>query len=61
MNDEQEPLMTLEALADYLSVPKTWVYSQTRTAKRTGFPVIKVGKYCRFDRKAVVAWLSGRK
>ena len=55
---QYEPLMTLEQLAAYLSVPKSWVYGQTRTAKRTGFPVIKAGKYCRFDRHRVMAWLE---
>lgn len=53
-----EPLLTLNQLAAYLSVPKSWVYAQTRTARKTGFPVIKAGKYCRFNRHRVMAWLE---
>lgn len=53
-----EPLMTLDQLAGFLNVPKSWVYGQTRIAKRTKFPVTKVGKYCRFDRYQVMAWLE---
>ena len=51
-------LMTIDELATFLNVPKSWVYGQTRTAKRTGFPVVKVGKYCRFDRQEVLSWLK---
>jgi excisionase family DNA binding protein len=51
-------LMTIDELATFLNVPKSWVYGQTRTAKRTGFPVLKVGKYCRFDKGQVLQWLN---
>jgi excisionase family DNA binding protein len=51
-------LMTIDELATFLNVPKSWVYGQTRTAKRTGFPVLKVGKYCRFDKSQVLRWLN---
>jgi excisionase family DNA binding protein len=54
------PLMSVEELAVYLKVPKSWVYGQTRLASRTGFPVVKVGKYCRFDRQQVMDWLAKR-
>ena len=53
-----ERLMTTDELAVFLSVPKSWVYNQTRTAYRTGFPVLKVGKYCRFDKGQVLQWLN---
>ena len=50
--------MSIDQLATYLNVPKSWIYSQTRMRKHNGFPVVKVGKYCRFDRKAVAEWLD---
>ncbi len=53
-----EALLTVEELASFLKVPLSWVYERTRTAGRTGFPVVKVGKYCRFDREKVLEWLS---
>jgi excisionase family DNA binding protein len=55
--EQLEPLMTIDELAAFLNVPKSWIYGQTRVAKRTGFPVTKVGKYCRFDRHRVMEWL----
>jgi predicted DNA-binding transcriptional regulator AlpA len=57
-NFNSRQLMTLEELATFLNVPKSWVYNQTRTAYRTGFPVLKVGKYCRFDQGQVLQWLN---
>ena len=51
-------LLDIEELARFLNVPKSWIYGQTRQTKRTGFPVVKVGKYCRFNREAVMSWLN---
>ena len=50
-------LVTVEQLAELLRVPTSWVYSRTRTAGLTGFPVLKRGKYCRFEVNAVLEWL----
>ncbi len=54
----QERLLNIDELALFLNVQKSWLYGQTRLAKRTGFPVVKVGKYCRFDLEAVLSWLN---
>jgi len=51
-----EPLMTVKELAEYLNVQESWIYAQIREARRSGFPVIKVGKYRRFERQAVMDW-----
>lgn len=51
-----EPLMSVKELAEFLNVKESWVYAQIREAKRSGFPVIKVGKYRRFKRQAVMDW-----
>ena len=58
MEQNLTQLMTIDELATFLNVKKSWVYGQTRTAKKTGFPVVKVGKYCRFNRHEVLAWLN---
>ncbi|HNQ01258.1 MAG TPA: helix-turn-helix domain-containing protein [Syntrophales bacterium] len=50
--------MKIEELAEKLGVPKTWLYERTRTADRTGFPVVKVGKYVRFQYSAVLEYLK---
>ncbi len=51
-------LLTIEELSQFLDVKKSWVYSRTREAKRTGFPVIHVGKYVRFNLDEVLRWLK---
>ncbi len=50
-------LMDVEQLADYLSVPKGWLYDRTRD-KTTGFPYLKIGKYVRFNLEDVLEWLK---
>jgi len=50
-------LVTVDELAAALRVPVSWVYTRTRTADRTGFPVLKCGKYCRFEVNTVLEWL----
>jgi len=59
--NEQIPnqkLLTITELADFLQVKKSWVYGQTRTADISGFPVVRLGKYCRFDLSEVLNWLK---
>ena len=55
---KSESLMTVKELAKYLNVKESWVYAQIREARRSGFPVIKVGKYRRFRRQDVMDWLE---
>lgn len=55
-----EALDTVESLADTLNVPCSWVYNQTRRRGPDAIPVLKVGKYCRFRRRDVMAWLEKR-
>lgn len=54
--DDQE-LLTIKEMAAYLKVPPSWLYSRTRV-KDSDFPVIRVGKYCRFEVRAVMAWIK---
>jgi excisionase family DNA binding protein len=56
-NEPNEPneLLTAEELAKHLKVPKTWVYEQARQKK---LPTVQVGRYVRFDLKAVLAYLA---
>jgi excisionase family DNA binding protein len=58
MNEE---LLTVEELADRLKVPASWIYQRTRCRSRDRLPHIKIGKYLRFEEKAVQAWLEQRR
>ena len=51
-------LLTVEELSQFLQVKKSWIYGQTRVARRTGFPVIRCGKYVRFRLDDVLNWLN---
>lgn len=50
-------LIDAKQLAEFLNVPVTWVWAATRNER---IPYIKVGKYLRFDCKAVLASLPRR-
>jgi excisionase family DNA binding protein len=56
-NGNPEPLMNITELATYLNVPKSWVYEQSRLDK---IPRFKAGKYLRFDRRAVLEWMTSQ-
>ncbi len=51
-------LMTTEELANYMSVPLQTIYAWR--AHRKAPPAIRVGKFLRFRRSDVDAWLTAR-
>jgi len=55
-----EELLTVEEVAMLLKVPRSWVYERTRRRGIERLPHIKLGKYLRFEEKAVKRFL-GRK
>ena len=57
---QDEPLMTVEELAQGLRVKKSWIYGKTRETGPEAIPRIKVGKYIRFRKSEVMAWLEKR-
>lgn len=55
MNEE---LLTIDELAEFLKVPKSWCYHQTRQRGENSIPRIQVGKYIRFRQSEVMAWIE---
>jgi len=55
MNEE---LLTVGELANLLKVPASWIYQRTRCRKPDRLPHLKIGKYLRFEEKAVLTWLN---
>jgi excisionase family DNA binding protein len=47
--------LTVQEAAELLRVPVSWLYERTRT---NSVPHIKLGKYLRFDRDELNAWLE---
>jgi excisionase family DNA binding protein len=50
--------MTVAETAELLKVPVSWVYERSRKRGRERIPCIKLGKYLRFERGAVRAWVE---
>jgi excisionase family DNA binding protein len=48
-------LLTAEEVAELLSVPVSWVRESTRSG---AMPHLELGRYRRYDRAAVEAWLA---
>lgn len=57
-DNQREPLMTVQEVADYLQVPKASIYAWNSRGWNPGPPRYKVGKYVRYKRSEVDAWLE---
>ena len=57
---EIEELLDVPELAKCLRTKPSWVYSRTRETGPNKIPMVRVGKYCRFRIKDVLAWLESR-
>lgn len=49
-------LLTAEETAGLLSVPKSWVYAETRAGR---IPHVRLGRYYRYRRDAIDQWVAG--
>ena len=50
-------ILTLAELAERLKVSERWVYEKSRRRCLNPLPVIRIGRYLRFDWLEVSAWL----
>jgi excisionase family DNA binding protein len=48
-------LLTAREVAELLSVPVSWVRQESRADR---IPHLRLGRYVRYDREAVLAWLE---
>ena len=58
VESQLEELLTIDDVSAILKVPKSWVYEQTRKRGLEKMPHIKLGKYLRFEEKAVISYVS---
>ncbi len=58
---EDEELMTVGEVARLLKVPVSWVYERCRESTPNPLPHLKLGKYLRFSRSALFAYMEGRR
>jgi len=52
-------LITVQELAEILSVPISWIYQRTSMGQK-GIPHVKMGKYVRFDADEVIRFLRSK-
>jgi excisionase family DNA binding protein len=55
---EKSELLTVQQVAELLQVPRSWVYGRMRKRTLERLPAYRLGKYWRFDKKEVLAWVS---
>jgi excisionase family DNA binding protein len=51
-------LLTVEEVAELLSVPVSWVYERTRKRGVDRIPGFRLGKYWRFREADVLVWIE---
>jgi excisionase family DNA binding protein len=54
-------LLTATEVAELLAVPESWVREQSRRPDGDAIPHLRLGRYVRFERDAVVGWLDGQR
>lgn len=59
---DPDRLLSLEEVADYLGVKKSWIYEKSSAYKNgeDGIPSIRLGKYLRFELKKVTDWIESQ-
>ena len=58
---DKDHLLTVQDVANLLHVPVSWVYGRTRQRCTERIPGFRLGKYWRFNRQDVTAWLAAKR
>jgi len=56
VNRRPDELLTADEVAAMLRMKRAWVYAETR---RGALPHVRLGRYVRYRRSAVTAWVEG--
>jgi len=56
-----EHLLTIREVAELLQVPVTWIYGRMRKRSHERLPAYRLGKYWRFDKEEVLAWIDSQR
>ena len=54
-------ILTLAQLAERLQVSERWIYEKSRRRNLDPLPVIRLGRYLRFDWGDISSWIEQRK
>ena len=58
---DPDALLTVHETARYLNVSVTWVYEHVRPEADDRLPVVKLGKYLRFDKRDLQAYIDAKR
>jgi excisionase family DNA binding protein len=54
-------LLTVHEAAQFLRVSISWIYEHVRPGAGDRLPVLKIGKYLRFDRRDLLAYIDAKR
>jgi excisionase family DNA binding protein len=60
-HDAPSELLTVQEEAQFLKVSVSWIYEHVRPDTADRLPVLKVGKYLRFDRRDLRAYIDAKR
>ena len=60
-NSVDRELLTVEEAAQFLKVPVSWIYEHVRPESQDRLPVLKLGKYLRFDIRDLRAFIDAKR
>jgi excisionase family DNA binding protein len=60
-HDDPDELMTPQEAARFLKVSVSWIYEHVRPEAGDRLPVVKLGKYLRFDRRDLNAFIDAKR
>ena len=60
-NDELVELLTVHEAAQFLRVSVSWVYEHVRPEAEDRLPVVKLGKYLRFDPRDLRTYIEAKR
>jgi predicted DNA-binding transcriptional regulator AlpA len=58
---DDDALLTAEDAAAFLQVKLSWIYEHVRPSAHDRLPVMKLGKYLRFDRRDLRAYVDAKR
>ena len=58
---DERALLTVEDAARFLQVNVSWIYQHARSRAIDRLPVIRVGKFLRFDRRDLCAYVAAKR
>ena len=56
-----DDLLTVQETARLLKVSVSWIYEHVRSDAEDRLPVVKLGKYLRFDRRDLLAYIDAKR